>query len=733
MKLFLATHAACFRAEWIKLKRTGLFWMGLGTALVIPLIMTIVGYFIPDLNSDRDAWNKMLETNIGAFGAFFYPLFLVITMVRLVYLEHKADTWKVLETQPVSRAALFLVKYEVALLVALLSLLLLVAFSLLGGSILQWSGAQSALASSKIDALRIAKVLLRYWIASLGIVALHYYIALLIRTFAWPLIIGLIGIIAGNSLADAGIWNWFPWSAFALTGEGMKGSPQGSLLLPHEWLAILWALLGLLFGYTLLTRRGFAAAHLRGRYAVFSGTAVAIFALAAWGLTRPQLMTRYNGTVIAGQLKSDNPVKTVALLRGPAQDTVLSGMVVNGSFHLAGVDGLAPDLYQLQLGSLSLPVYFGSRDSLFVAVTNTKEQFEQHFSGTRGAENEFLARERLPDFSSIERFGIQEPPAKFSRLVLNNLDGYTQKAERFHTVDNVRPAADFVAFYRKLCAVSLLRIVNIEYPKAFALYHPNEKLAYTPGLEELRREISLNDPSLAGQANYLQYVADYLRSRVALSPNRDSALVAYAQQQVTNPAVRDAFYLSIFSDRLQRLPDSSARASFVAAALPELSSPSYRRVLEQNLRRLNSLMRGRPAPDFASESGNGTAFRLDRFRGRYVVIDVWASWCGPCKRESPYFEEMAERFTDERVLFVALSVDEDRNDWRREIVYNTSRVLQLHVPDAGDSFLQPYGITTIPRYLLLDPQGRILNASLPVPSDPEFAAILQREIPFGKY
>ena len=729
MRLFFATHAACFRAEWIKLKRTGLFWMGLGAALLIPLIMTIVGFVIHDSSTDKEAWTKLFETNIRAFGGFFYPLFLIITMVRLVYLEHKADTWKVLETQPVSRAALFLVKYEVALLVAALSLLLLVAFTALGGLLLQAAGTQSALAASKIEWSRVGGLLLRYWVASTGILALHYYFALLIRTFGWPLVIGLIGILAGGTLAGFGIWNWFPWSAMALTSAGSDGGSK-ALLLPHEWLALAWALLALLLSYQLLTRRSFVNAHLRGRSALFTGAGVLAFAVLAWKLTEPVLLGRYHGTVLAGRVRTDGPVSQVLLLRAPAQDTLLAGPVAQGSFHLRGHNAIQPGIYTLQIGSQQLPVYFGSNDSLFVDLTATKEKFTLRFGGTRVAENEFLAQERLPDFSSIARSGLQSPPKEFSSRVLNNLDGYTQKLARFHTADNVRAADDFADLYRKLCAIELLRIVNIEYPKSFLLYHPNDTLRFSNRLEKMRDEIGLNDAYLVHQPGYLQYVADLLRAKASRSANRDSALLALAQRTVANPEVREAFYLTLFAERLQRLSDSGQRNAFVATVLPEFSNASYRNLLQLQLRRLNSMMRGRPAPDFAAETGNGAGFRIDRFRGRYVLFDVWATWCGPCRREAPYFEELAERYTDDRLLFVSLSVDEDREAWRRETVMNDARVLPLHVPDAASAFLEPYGISTIPRYILIDPQGRILNANMPPPSDPEFASILQREIPF---
>src|SRR5688572_23870698 len=118
MKSFLSSHNNCFRAEWIKLKRTGIFWLCIAAAAFIPILITVVTLLVNQNDPSNDnAWKSMLSNCFSAFTGFFFPLFLVITMVRIVYIEHRSDTWKLMETQPVSRLSLYIVKYEVAILV----------------------------------------------------------------------------------------------------------------------------------------------------------------------------------------------------------------------------------------------------------------------------------------------------------------------------------------------------------------------------------------------------------------------------------------------------------------------------------------------------------------------------------------------------------------------------------------------------------------------------------------
>jgi thiol-disulfide isomerase/thioredoxin len=111
-----------------------------------------------------------------------------------------------------------------------------------------------------------------------------------------------------------------------------------------------------------------------------------------------------------------------------------------------------------------------------------------------------------------------------------------------------------------------------------------------------------------------------------------------------------------------------------------------------------------------------------------VVIDVWATWCGACRAQSAVFEKFAEEYTSPSVAFVALSIDDSRWNWQDEASQRSLRVLHLR-SNNKDLFSRSYGVDYMPRYILLDPDGKILDAQLPEPSNPAFAEILRREIP----
>ena len=130
------------------------------------------------------------------------------------------------------------------------------------------------------------------------------------------------------------------------------------------------------------------------------------------------------------------------------------------------------------------------------------------------------------------------------------------------------------------------------------------------------------------------------------------------------------------------------------------------------------LQPGKPSPDFAFKDINGKTITLKSLRGKYVYIDVWATWCGPCCKEIPHLEKLMEEFENENIHFVSISIDRNQKAWRDMIDQKKMKGIQLHIGNNKD-FEKDYMISMIPRFILLDPQGNIVNAKMSRPSAPE--------------
>lgn len=127
-------------------------------------------------------------------------------------------------------------------------------------------------------------------------------------------------------------------------------------------------------------------------------------------------------------------------------------------------------------------------------------------------------------------------------------------------------------------------------------------------------------------------------------------------------------------------------------------------------------MVGKPAPAFSFKDVNGKAYSLSDFKGKVVYLDIWASWCGPCKQQIPAAKELEERYKGKNVVFVAVSIDQSEEAWKKVLVSNTPPGIQLYAKGDNGAFAQNYGIVSIPRYYLIDKNGNVISADARRPS-----------------
>jgi len=128
------------------------------------------------------------------------------------------------------------------------------------------------------------------------------------------------------------------------------------------------------------------------------------------------------------------------------------------------------------------------------------------------------------------------------------------------------------------------------------------------------------------------------------------------------------------------------------------------------------------APSFEYENHAGGKTKLEDLRGKYVYIDVWATWCGPCRAEIPSLQKIEEKYHDKKIAFVSISVDEqkDYEKWKKFVVEKQLGGIQLYADKNWMSdFIKAFGINSIPRFILIDPTGKVVNADADRPSNPK--------------
>ena len=125
--------------------------------------------------------------------------------------------------------------------------------------------------------------------------------------------------------------------------------------------------------------------------------------------------------------------------------------------------------------------------------------------------------------------------------------------------------------------------------------------------------------------------------------------------------------------------------------------------------RLNPLKNGVPAPPFNLSTLDGEKIRLTDLKGKYVLLDFWATWCGPCMAEIPFIKEIRKKYPPGKLVIVGISQDRDKRKWQEAI--KEQGMDWLHYYDTNADIAHLYGVNWFPTLVLIDKTGKVAYAS----------------------
>ena len=125
------------------------------------------------------------------------------------------------------------------------------------------------------------------------------------------------------------------------------------------------------------------------------------------------------------------------------------------------------------------------------------------------------------------------------------------------------------------------------------------------------------------------------------------------------------------------------------------------------------------APDFTLNDASGTPVKLSGFKGKLILLNFWATWCTPCKREIPWFMEFQQTYRDRGLVVLGVSFDED--GWKSVKPYLDEAKVNYRVMIGNDELAQLYGgLKSLPATLIIDKSGRIASTHVGVVSKGEY-------------
>ena len=255
-------------------------------------------------------------------------------------------------------------------------------------------------------------------------------------------------------------------------------------------------------------------------------------------------------------------------------------------------------------------------------------------------------------------------------------------------------------------------------------------------LQELLNDLDVND-AINYQTN-LSLWALLNKTKSEMKGNNEAycyELMDLTKQMVTNPNLRKQMVQIIgqnyytYGDGTGNVEEFTKRFREFAGENANIADGMYKQFMEVKKAKEKTAS-GVPAPDITLDLPDGKQVQLkDICKGKFTYIDVWATWCGPCKMEIPFMEKLVERFKgNDKVMFISISVDENVDAWKKMIEKDKPQWAQYNIHGkTNQQFSADWGITGIPRFIMIDKDGNIFAADATRPSNEETAKTIEEQ------
>jgi thiol-disulfide isomerase/thioredoxin len=388
----------------------------------------------------------------------------------------------------------------------------------------------------------------------------------------------------------------------------------------------------------------------------------------------------------------------------------------NGDFNLKAP--LDTSFYLLEYGRESIYVHLDAKDRLEIYFDASDLEGTLQFKGVGAQKNKYLSKKARLTKEIIKEVEVfyDVDENKF----LENISNLKTRLQKELSEYNVKQS--FIKQEEKSLQFNYL--FSIQNFQNIYKYNLGKEINPSNAFYEELKGIDLENMSDYKTQPYYYYLVNSIWSKRIEAEdgfeNMDNKF-----REISNNEVLNSIFIGFYSkitrnkdtaeDYYNLIKKYSTSEEFVTAAKEKLDS-------------LFLIHKGDVSPSFTYEDIDGNKVSLEDFKGKLIYIDVWATWCAPCKKQIPYLKKLEEYFRKEDIVFISISVDDEKayNSWKNMVESESLEGVQLFADNSFDSkFMEAYGISSIPRFIIIDQEGKVYDEQAPSPSFDKTKVLLE--------
>lgn len=421
------------------------------------------------------------------------------------------------------------------------------------------------------------------------------------------------------------------------------------------------------------------------------------------------LLSSCTGKSLSVQITNHKEDTELVLIKSGLDEQVIA--IDENGVGLLQINDMEKGYATLYYGPYSRLIWIDPSSDIILSFNGDKFAEELNFEGSTAQINDYLNKSELKDIM-INDCSLEESAfiAKADSLLKDNLQklNEAQLPQQFMNIESKR------LIYFTNSAFTF-------YPEFYPRFSGDK--TYTPSESYLNKvkELLVIDDSYLDLKEY----KDFLKSALSLLARREfpeisSSIdrnIAFVENNIDNELIAEFVINSnIYSYITRNGIENSDK--YLEIFNRFVKNEEMKKSMDELVLKWQRIQVGSPSPDFNATDVNGKEYGLADFKGKYVYIDIWASWCGPCKKEAPYLKELEDLYKEKDIYIVSLSCDSDRDAWEKQVTEENKEGIQI-ILEPNSTFLEDYMIIGIPHFLMLDSEGKIINAEMSRPSSPE--------------
>ncbi len=430
-----------------------------------------------------------------------------------------------------------------------------------------------------------------------------------------------------------------------------------------------------------------------------------------------------NKTVILAHINGYEGQQALLKSTSPYQMAADTAFFNPESYLLYSLSLATPEYYTVAVGKTKMILYARPGDSVIFSANATNILPSVQFRGSAPIYNDYLIR-----FNKIS--------ADYQSKLMRNFAN--PESVVVHQIDSLRALhADELAalqkgnsnidpYFLRIEKARILyewAILHRIYPDYYNYIHRGADFKTSPEYDTYLAEVNLNDETLINLPLYLSFLDTYMRSyyNQYFTDSLESKYSSFAEYQLhevdkkfTNKTIKALMAYNVVKQQIM-YDGVKDMDSYWTTFKKLCNNKILRNNIDKRLAAWDDLKKGKPAKNFTFVSIDGSPVSLSDFKGKWVYIDIWATWCNPCMAEVPYLKKLEEEFQGKNIAFISISVDQTQNPWKKVVAQRQMKGVQLWAGQ-NEIIKNFYKVSGIPRFMIIDPQGNIYQASADRPS-----------------